>query len=92
MSCLVWTGIRGSRNTVPCRRYDPDTGISDAIETEDDRVEFLTTVTQAMAAKAKIKLNAKRLYAADGHAVKELLKISTMLYRCISSVARRASD
>lgn len=63
------------------KRYDPDTGISDAIETEDDRVEFLTTVTQAMAAKAKIKLNAKRLYAADGHAVKELLKISTMLYR-----------
>ena len=62
------------------KRYDPETAISDEIETEDDRVNFLITIAQAMAVKAKIKLNAKRLYAADGKAVKELLKISSMLY------------
>lgn len=40
----------------------------------------MTSVAQAMATKAKIKLNTKRLYAADGRAVKELLKIAEMLY------------
>ena len=65
-------------------RYDPDTHVSEEIDTEDDRVEFLTSVAQAMAAKAKIKLNTKRLYAADGRAVKELLKIAEMLYRCFT--------
>ena len=54
------------------------------IDTEDDRVAFLTGVTQALASKAKIQLNAKRLYAADGRAVKELLKIAEMLYRFVS--------
>mmetsp|Transcript_43892 Transcript_43892/g.56276 ORF Transcript_43892/g.56276 Transcript_43892/m.56276 type:complete len:388 (+) Transcript_43892:200-1363(+) len=62
------------------KRYDPDTHISEEIDTEDDRVEFLTSIAQAMATKAKIKLNTKRLYAADGRAVKELLKIAEMLY------------
>lgn len=62
------------------KRYDPDTHISEEIDTEDDRVAFLTSIAQAMATKAKIKLNTKRLYAADGRAVKELLKIAEMLY------------
>ena len=61
--------------------YDPDAHISDEIDTEDDRVEFLTSIASAMASKAKIKLNTKRLYAADGRAVRELLKIAEMLYR-----------
>jgi len=33
-----------------------------------------------MASKANIKLNVKKLYTADGYAVKELLKIASMLY------------
>lgn len=32
------------------------------------------------ASKAHIKLNTKKLYMADGYAVKELLKISSLLY------------
>lgn len=32
------------------------------------------------AVKANVKLNTKKLYQADGHAVKELLKISSLLY------------
>merc|ERR1719198_2298158 len=54
--------------------------ISDAIESEDDRVEFLTSISTALMARAKIKLNAKRLYAANGNAVRELLKVATTLY------------
>ncbi|KAJ8601578.1 hypothetical protein CTAYLR_005234 [Chrysophaeum taylorii] len=63
------------------KRYDPDISVSDSIETEDDRIEFLTTVANAFASKAKIRLNTKKLYAADGRAVKELLKVASMLYR-----------
>ena len=33
------------------------------------------------ATKAHIKLNTKRLYGADGLAVKEMLKITTVLYQ-----------
>lgn len=62
------------------KRYDPDIIVSDSIETEADRIEFLTKVANALATKAKIKLNTKRLYAADGVAVKELLKVASMLY------------
>lgn len=33
-----------------------------------------------MASLARIKLNTKKLYAAEGHAVRELLKIANILY------------
>mmetsp|Transcript_43412 Transcript_43412/g.63617 ORF Transcript_43412/g.63617 Transcript_43412/m.63617 type:complete len:448 (-) Transcript_43412:40-1383(-) len=62
-------------------RYDPDIPISDIIDTETDRVEFLTSICTSLASKAHLKLNAKRLYAADGYAVKELLKLASLLYR-----------
>ena len=57
-SCLFWM----------VKRYDPEIHVSDDIDTEDDRVNFLTGVAQALASKAKIRLNTKRLYAADGKA------------------------
>jgi clusterin-associated protein 1 len=34
-----------------------------------------------MAAKARMKLNTKKLYASDGRAVQELLKIASLLYK-----------
>jgi clusterin-associated protein 1 len=37
--------------------------------------------TREQASRARIKLNMRRLYAADGHAVKELLKIASVLYQ-----------
>lgn len=37
------------------------------------------------ALKAHIKLNTKRLYSADGYAVKELLKVTTVLYNAMKS-------
>ncbi len=65
-----------------CRdRYDPDTTIADRIGDEDERVEFLTDIASLLAAKARLKLNTKKLYASDGRAVQELLKLATLLYR-----------
>lgn len=37
-------------------------------------------VVCVQASKAHIKLNTKKLYMADGYAVKELLKIASLLY------------
>ena len=61
------------------RRYDPEISISDEISTESDRVLFLKSTAKIMLAKARVKLNLKRLYGADGYAVRELLKIANML-------------
>ena len=37
------------------------------------------------ATKAHVKLNTKKLYGADGYAVKELLKIASLLYSAMKS-------
>ena len=62
-------------------RYDPSVTLSDNISTEDLRVAFVTSAVQAMWSKGSIRLKPKNLYAADGRAVKELLKISDVLYK-----------
>ena len=36
-----------------------------------------------MATKARLKLNTKKLYASDGRAVQELLKLATLLYKYV---------
>jgi len=68
--CLYWM----------VKRYDPTFNIGDDIDTEDDRVNFITGISRQMLLKARVKLNCKRLYAADGRAVKELLKLARILY------------
>ena len=40
-----------------------------------------------MATKAHIKLNTKRLYMADGYAVKEMLKVTTLLHSAMKSTS-----
>ncbi|XP_067942297.1 clusterin-associated protein 1-like [Watersipora subatra] len=67
------------------KRYDPNADLPDDTETEQDRVIFIKSVSQFMALKAHIKLNTKRLYSADGYAVKELLKVTTVLYTAMKS-------
>merc|ERR1711939_298836 len=42
-------------------------------------------VCNAFASKARVKLNAKKIYAADGYAVKELLKVANMLNKASES-------
>ncbi|XP_065841989.1 clusterin-associated protein 1-like [Oscarella lobularis] len=67
------------------RRYDPNAELPMDTDTEQDRVLFIKSVAQFMATKAHIKLNGKKLYGADGYAVKELLKIASMLYDAMRS-------
>lgn len=66
-------------------RFDPHSRISDEIETEKDRIYFVTQVAQSMASHAHLKLNCKKLYAADGHAVRELLKVAKLLKKAKKS-------
>lgn len=68
---------------IPFCRYDPDTTISDRVEFENERVDFLTGIASLMATKARLKLNTKKLYASDGRAVQELLKLATLLYKYV---------
>ncbi|CAL1289470.1 unnamed protein product [Larinioides sclopetarius] len=65
------------------KRYDPNVELPDDIDTEQDRVIFIKSIVQFMAVKGYIKLNAKKLYMADGYAVKELLKLTSLLYEAM---------
>ncbi len=47
------------------QKYDPQTEISDDINQEKDRVEFMKSIVTIFSTKARIKLNAKKLYQAD---------------------------
>ena len=70
------------------QKYDPQSDISDDINEEKDRVEFMRTIVNLFAVKARIKLNPKKLYQADSEAVAEILKITSVLYKvstCINS-------
>ena len=74
------------------QRYDPEIAISDEISTESDRVLFLKSTAKIMLSKARVKLNLKRLYGADGYAVKELLKIANMLRDATTRAAQSGED
>ncbi|KFO24785.1 clusterin-associated protein 1 isoform X2 [Fukomys damarensis] len=73
------------------KRYEPQTDIPSDVETEQDRVFFIKAVAQFMATQAHIKLNTKNLYQADGCAVKELLKITSVLYNAMKTKGMEGS-
>merc|ERR1719440_1140860 len=54
--------------------------VLDDITTEKDRVAFLKSVAEQLLVKARVKLNLKNLYASNGFAVRELLKVATLLH------------
>ncbi|NXG03387.1 CLUA1 protein, partial [Sakesphorus luctuosus] len=74
------------------KRYEPQTDIPADVETEQDRVFFIKAVAQFMATKAHIKLNTKKLYQADGYAVKELLKVTSVLYGAMNTKGVECAD
>ncbi|XP_078274079.1 clusterin-associated protein 1 homolog isoform X1 [Rhinoraja longicauda] len=74
------------------KRYEPQTDIPTDVDTEQDRVFFTKAVAQFMATKAHIKLNTKKLYQADGYAVKELLKVTTVLYNAMKTKRMDRND
>ncbi|KAG8041384.1 hypothetical protein G9C98_002372 [Cotesia typhae] len=61
-------------------RFDPDSDMTADYETVENRVSIIRRAAEFIAIKINIKLNTKKLYQADGHAVNELLKIATALY------------
>ena len=63
-----------------CHRYDKNMEILSDIRTEQDRVAFLKSVAEQLLVKARVKLNLKNLYASNGFAVRELLKVATLLH------------
>ncbi|KAM4812282.1 clusterin-associated protein 1 isoform X2 [Urocitellus parryii] len=73
------------------KRYEPQTDIPSDVETEQDRVFFIKAIAQFMATKAHIKLNTKKLYQADGYAVKELLKVTSVLYNAMKTKGMESS-
>ena len=50
-------------------RFDPQADIPEDIQEERHRVEFIKQISILFATKTRIKLNTRKLYQADGHAV-----------------------
>jgi len=67
-------------------RFDPHVSIDDDISTEAKRVAFLKACVEKVVLKVGIKMNPKKLYQADGYAVKELLKLAEKLSEAQRSV------
>jgi clusterin-associated protein 1 len=61
------------------KRYEPAADVAYSIEREHDRVLFFRQVCDVAMSKARVKLNPKKLYQADGHAVQEMLKLASLL-------------
>lgn len=74
------------------KRYDPTADVHGDTDTEQDRVIFIKTIAEFMATKAHIKLNTKKLYQSDGYAVKELLKVTSVLYNAMKTNVGNQSD
>lgn len=68
------------------KRFDSKAQIPVDIEEERDRVEFIRTAVQFFFQNLKLKLNSKYLYSSDGYAVKELIKVSEILYKAKKSI------
>ncbi|XP_042876419.1 clusterin-associated protein 1-like [Penaeus japonicus] len=73
-------------------RFDPSADLPTDVDTEQDRVIFIRSVAQFMAAKAHVRLNTKKLYQSDGYAVQEILKALTLLYDAIQTNAQNQQD
>ncbi|XP_050391548.1 clusterin-associated protein 1 [Patella vulgata] len=74
------------------KRFEPNADIHNDIDTEQDRVIFIKNVAEFMATKAHIKLNTKKLYQADGYSVKELLKVTSVLYSAVKTNVEQALE
>lgn len=74
------------------KRFDPNADISSEINTEDERVLLIRSAAHLLAVKANLKLNTKKLYQADGYAVKELLKVTTLLYESLRMTDNKSKE
>lgn len=72
-------------------RYEPGAKIPEDIDTESQRVAFVTAVAQVLASKARLSIKTKHLYAADGRAVREMLKIAKLLNSAVRTCQEAAA-
>lgn len=72
---------------LPHTRISPESNLSDDISTEADRIHFLQSVASITLSKTRTRLNLKKLYAADGAAVRELLKMAQLLHKATHTVS-----
>eukprot|EP00921_Rhytidocystis_pertsovi_P017052 GHVQ01026830.1.p1 GENE.GHVQ01026830.1~~GHVQ01026830.1.p1 ORF type:complete len:584 (+),score=91.62 GHVQ01026830.1:4736-6487(+) len=60
-------------------RYDQTANLSDDISTESHRVAFIKSVVLLFGSRSRLQLDARKLYAADTAAVKEMLRALHLL-------------
>ncbi|PAV86915.1 hypothetical protein WR25_03372 [Diploscapter pachys] len=71
------------------KRFEPNASLSASqTTTEQDRVLFIKQAVLLLLQNSRLKLNPKKLYQADGHAVQELLPAMKLLY----SAARTGNE
>ncbi|CAH8565918.1 unnamed protein product [Schistosoma turkestanicum] len=73
-------------------RYDSHVDLPSRLDSEQDRVLFIKVVTHLIFTKACVKLNSKKLYQADGFAVRELMKITKILYEAMQNSNAESKD
>eukprot|EP00744_Colponema_vietnamica_P001477 GILI01002446.1.p1 GENE.GILI01002446.1~~GILI01002446.1.p1 ORF type:complete len:897 (+),score=212.41 GILI01002446.1:64-2754(+) len=74
------------------KRYEPSAEIVYAIERESERVNFFRKCCETVLNKGRIKLNIKKLYQADGHAVQELLRLAAVMRQATIARSEEAGD
>lgn len=80
--CLYWL----------IKRYEPSAEVDYNIVHQSDRVFFFKQICEAALTKARIRLNIKKLYQCDGHAVQEMLKLANVLKKATKSVNGEEPD
>ncbi|CAG9786431.1 unnamed protein product [Diatraea saccharalis] len=73
--CLRWLAAR----------VEPDAALPGSRHTAEQRVAMVTHAVALFHSRANLKLNGKKLYGADGWAVRELLKVATLLRSALES-------
>ena len=66
--------------------------IHNGIGTEDDRVQFLNGITSELASRLHLSLDGRKLYAANGYAVQELVKLAQFIQIAIELVDEESNS
>jgi clusterin-associated protein 1 len=67
-------------------RLDPTANVVHAIETERERISFLRQCSDTIGNKGRLRLNMRRVYQADGYAVRELTRVANILRDAMNSI------
>lgn len=73
------------------QRLDRTIPIHETIGSEDDRVQFLNSIASEIATRTNVSLDKRNLYAGDDRAVKELVKVASILDEALALAEDEAS-